>query len=46
MFIIPTHILVCILFAPPSLLLFTILIVFTLVYVNFFYHDSTFYYSQ
>ena len=41
MFIIPTHILVCILFAPPSLLLFTF---FTLVYV-IFYYDSTFYYG-
>ena len=41
-----THILVCILFVPPSLLFFIFFkLFFTLVYV-YFYHDYTFHYRQ
>ena len=46
MFIILTHILVCILFAPPSLLLFTIFNCFLHLFMCIFYHDYTFHYRQ
>ena len=43
MFIILTQILACILFAPPSLLLF---IIFNCFFTLVFYHDCTFHYRQ